>query len=239
MLLSGKTALVVGASEGLGEAVGESLAQAGASVWLAARNEEALKRSTQALKDRGLAANYTLCDVTRPSTIQHSVTAVTSAEGKIDILVNCAGVWIEGPLEDLDELQIRRAFDVNILGTIFTVRAILPHMKQQERGQIVNVISTSGIEPEPNWSIYVATKFALRGFTESLRLQLTGSNIKVIAVYPGGIGTNFYKNAGIELSTTESWMMKRKDVAEAICQLICQPDDVLISHAEIRKMSTS
>jgi short-subunit dehydrogenase len=237
MLLSDKLVVIAGGSQGLGRAIALRLASEGAFVWVFSRNETNLKSVVNEIKSRGGKANFAAVDVSSKPGVESCVRRVLREHPRIDILVNCAGIWLEGPTENSSPEKVCDVFRVNTIGTIYTTQAVLPFMRQNHAGHIINVISTAGVEPSPRWSIYAASKYGVHGFTESLKLELEGSGVKVTGFYPGGMNTGFYSKAGLSYSSDEPWMMAVEDVAEIVCYILTRPDDIVIDHLEVRKVN--
>ena len=235
MILRDKVALITGASEGLGEAIAWRLAKEGAEIWLVARSESKLVSVRDRINSAGMRANYCVCNVASPSDVKECVERIKQAAPSVDILINNAGIWLQGKIEDASSSQIERVFAVNTLGSIFVTQAILPIMINQNSGHIINILSDSAIEPFPEWAFYVASKYGARGFTDSLRKAVERTRLKVTSVYPGGINTNLFKNAGIELSSNEPWMMNKEDIADIVAHIVTRPHDIVIEHVVVRK----
>lgn len=235
MTFANQTVLITGGNSGLGESVALRLAAENARVWIAARDPVSTKKVVEKIKERGGVGNCFLCDITSSSEVKNCVSHIIQQEAKVDVLINNAGVWIQGDIENSDPDDIQRIFEVNAIGTIYMTQAVLPTMKSHNRGHIVNVISTAAVGASQYWPIYTATKHSVRGFTQSLKLDVEGTNIKVTGLYPGGIGTQLYEAAGLDYSTDEPWMMDRDDIADIVRFLLAQPPDVVIDHIEVRK----
>jgi short-subunit dehydrogenase len=154
-------------------------------------------------------------------------------------LINNAGIWAAGPVETYDVKKINQLFATNTLGTIYMTQAVIPYMKKQNRGQILNVMSIAGVECKDAYGIiYTATKHALSGFTDTLKEELSGTGIKVMGFYPGGMATNILKAAGIEMPNSEDLSMKTEDVAKIISFVLSLPKDVVMDHFEVRKFTS-
>src|SRR4030067_1061578 len=130
--------------------------------------------------------------------------------------------------------KVKELFDVITLGTIYVTTSVLPILKKQAEGQILNVVSVAGIETPGAemgpYSPYTAAKYAVTGFTKSLEEELKGTKIKVMGIYPGGMNTPLFKKAGFDYTENENWMMDKKDVAKIILFMLSQPKDVIIDH---------
>ena len=183
-----KVVVITGASRGLGKAIAENFSLKGAKVVISGRNKSDLD-----LVSKEINALPVVADVTKEDELFDLVKKTILQYKKIDIWINNAGIWLpNGPVEDIDIKRAHEIFEVNLFGTIYSTRAILPHMKKQGYGIIINIISTSALQGRPNQTIYSASKHAEKGFTDSLREELKDTNIKIIGIYPGGIKTNLF-----------------------------------------------
>ncbi|HRN70893.1 MAG TPA: SDR family oxidoreductase [Candidatus Woesebacteria bacterium] len=235
MNLSNQVVVITGASDGLGKALALRLMKEQVKLALLARSEDKLKLLQEEIVSQGGQAEYVVCDITQVEQIQNAVSQVKEQFGTIDILVNNAGIWTAGTLEQHSVEKIKQLFTTNTLGTIFTTKEVLPLMKEHKSGQILNVISVAGIEEVASYGlVYVATKHALQGFTDTLKQELQGSAIKVMGFYPGGMATNIFQAAGIS-AVDSNQMMKVEDIAEILTFVLKQPKDVVIDHFEVRK----
>jgi short-subunit dehydrogenase len=151
-------------------------------------------------------------------------------------LVNNAGVWFEGPTDEHPDEKIREVFEVNIMGMVYCTKAVLPVMKKRNEGQILNIMSSAALHPDGGWGVYTASKYAGKGYTESLREELKGTGIKVMAFYPGGMDTNLFYDAGFH-KKSEPWMMKLDDVTEVLKFMLTRPGDVCVESLSLRKFS--
>ncbi len=232
MKLKDQVIVITGGSEGLGKAIAESLIEDGAKVIILALNEGTIVKTVGSL---GENAEGFVCDIRDKSAVHKAFEKIYKKYGNIDILVNNAGIWFEGEIEDHPEDAVNNLFDTNVKGPIHTIQEALPRMKKRKKGQIFNVISTAGVNAEVDWPVYVATKHALRGLTDSLRAYLQGSGIKIIGFFPGGMDTKIFDTAGFPKGETD-WMMKKEDVARIVRFILAQPDDVIMDHIEVKKL---
>ena len=186
---SSKVWYVTGASQGFGLSLVKKLLSAGYRVAATTRNEEALKRAVGlADADKFLPL---VVDLGNTDAIRHSVEETTARFGTIDVLVNNAGYGMAGTLEETTEQEIRKIFDVNVLALLNVTKAVLPIMRQQRSGYIINMGSVAGFVGAPGWSIYSATKAAVAGFSEVLALDVKEFGIKVTVVEPSNFRTSF------------------------------------------------
>lgn len=181
--------LITGANSGFGRLTALEFAQRGDTVYASMRNMahgEALQAEARA---RGVSLQPCHLDVTVPDSIDSTVQTIVEREGRIDVLVNNAGIASFGPVEDYADDEIEELFDTNVLGAVRTVRAVVPSMRKQGRGRIINVSSTSGRWSWPFMGMYAASKHALEAISVALRYELHGFGIRVSIVQPGNFAT--------------------------------------------------
>jgi NAD(P)-dependent dehydrogenase (short-subunit alcohol dehydrogenase family) len=184
--LTGRSAVVTGGSKGLGEAIAAALASAGADVIVASRHgDEAAATADTLAEAYGTRALGVQADVTSPQQVDALVARALAAFGKVDVLVNSAGVNIRGPIDGLDYAQFRAVQQVNVDGTWLCARAVTPHMKAAGYGRIVNLASTIGLVGVPNRTPYASSKGAVVQMTRALALELAPHGIAVNAICPG------------------------------------------------------
>ena len=186
-----KVAVVTGASRGIGAAVARQLVDGGAYVVLAARDQNRLDQLAASLGDRVLP----LCvDVTQPDQVQAMVDSTMQRWGRVDILINNAGVGLSGVVADVDLEALKRIFDVNVFGAVSCIQACVPIMRAQGSGHIVNISSILGKRAVPQTAGYAATKFALQALSDGLRIEEAPHGITVTVVCPGSTDTEFRDN---------------------------------------------
>ncbi len=218
-------ALITGASSGIGEAAAKVFARRGYRVTLAARRRERLEALAEEIRLAGGEALVVPTDVSDHQAVERMVQSTLDAWGQIDVLVNNAGFgrlrWLENlrPVEDI-EAQVR----VNVLGVMWAARAVLPHMTERRSGVILNVSSVAGWVAAPGYSVYAATKFALRGFTEALRREVAVFNVHVLGFYPGPVATEFGQHIGTKRKTAApAWMtLTSERTAEIIYRMVAR-----------------
>jgi NADP-dependent 3-hydroxy acid dehydrogenase YdfG len=184
-----KVAIVTGASSGIGRATALALANEGACLALAARREEALLDLAKELDGRGRETLILPTDVTRREQVENMVEAAVARWGRVDILVSNAGEYIRAPIAELDPADLQRSLNVNFFGGVYCIKAVLPHMLERKSGHILAVTSMDGKIGLPPDAPYVSAKFALTGFLEVLRQEVSGHGISVTNVLPGRVDT--------------------------------------------------
>ncbi len=231
MDLPGKTCLVTGATKGIGRAVAEALAAAGAAVVISARTstdvEHVAKELDYAFLGRvvGIAA-----DVSRPEDCSRLVQETVDAFGHLDVLVNNAGVGILASIEELSVEDWETQIHTNLRGVFCCSKVAVPHLKSAQ-GWIINIGSLAGRNPFAGGSGYNASKFGLVGMTEAMMLDLRHSGIRVSMVMPGSVNTRFggdYPEGG------RAWALGAEDVASAVLHLLSYPDNAHVSRVEMR-----
>ncbi|RPD50432.1 3-ketoacyl-ACP reductase [Hymenobacter sediminis] len=213
--LAGKNALVTGAGKGIGRAVAVALAQEGANVALLARTESQLREVAQEIEALGVKAVVVTADVADRAAAEAAVNQALTELGSIDILINNAGIGTFAKLVDMDPEEWENIIRVNLLGTYYITRAVLPQMIQRESGDIINIASTAGQRGAATTSAYSASKFALLGLTESLMQEVRKQNIRVSALTPSTVATELAINNKLTDGNPEK-VMQPEDLAEFI-----------------------
>ena len=205
----GKFALVTGAGSGIGRALAIELNRLGCNIWLTDINEASLNETALSLTNTAANHNTRVVDSGSPSSIETLASEVKSDIGYLDIIINNAGVGLGATFEEMAMEDFEWLMDINFWGVVYGCKASLPLVKQATRGHIVNISSVFGMVSLPTVSAYNASKFAVRGFTESLRQELEGTSVHVCCVHPGGIDTNIALNSRGTIND-----MSRKEKAE-------------------------
>lgn len=225
--------LVTGASSGIGEATARLFARNGYRVALAARRLERLQALAEELVAGGGEALPVQADLSRLEDIEQLTQTVLEHYGQVDVLFNNAGFGRLNWLENLDPVEdIEAQFRVNLIGVVQTTRAVLPHMIARRGGHIINMASMAGWIATPTYSIYAASKFAVRGFSEALRREVGIWGIRVSVIYPGGVATEFISHTGVQrktgISTPAALRLSPEDVAGAVLRLVRHPRRSLV-----------
>ena len=220
--------LITGASSGIGAATALYFGQRGYRVVLAARRINRLQELVAKIQEAGGEALAFEVDVTSDEQVNALVDAILNRYARIDVLFNNAGFGRLRWLEKLDmQADIEPQLQVNLHGAIRMVKAVMPTMINQRSGHIINMASVAGFIAPPTYSIYAATKYGLRGFTEALRRELRGYNIHVSGIYPGPVRTEFVQHTGSDRKSgfkTPTWiLLTSEDVARAVWKLNRRP----------------
>ncbi|QJD95889.1 SDR family oxidoreductase [Mucilaginibacter robiniae] len=216
-----KVILITGASSGLGLAAARALAAQGHRVYGTARHPEQMQEN---------AFNLILMDVTDDASVQHAVNLIIKAEGRIDVLVNNAGLAFAGPLYTMPVAYAQQQFEVNFFGVVRVSSAVLPSMIQQKSGLVINISSIAGLLGVPYHGLYSASKFAVEGYSESLRMELKNTGVKVVVVNPGDFKTSATINRQHVASTLNHQQLNAESEA-AIARMAA--DEAKGSHPDL------
>lgn len=192
--LQGKIAIVTGGGRGIGRATAIALAREGADVAIIARTGRELRETAGLIESVGRRVLVCPGDVTKGTDVHGLVQGTLDAFGRIDFLVNNAGVAFYKPFTATSEAEWRQTIEVNLYGVFLTTKAVLPSMKRQGMGVIINVSSGAGKYGFPGLTVYCASKFGLNGFTEALAREVAGEGLRVYAVCPGGVDTKMHRD---------------------------------------------
>jgi NADP-dependent 3-hydroxy acid dehydrogenase YdfG len=227
--LNGKVAFVTGASGGIGAAVARSLSAAGVKVGLASRRGD----------DLGLPDSIGVaCDVSRSEQVDGAVAATVERFGRLDIVVANAGVGAYGPFLELEPRFLEEMIDVNLKGTLYTVRAALPHLLESDEADVVTLASEAGRRGLPYEAVYCASKFGQVGFTRALDHELREQGVRCTNVCPGGVATEFALEEGRGRKPEAlAGMMTAEDVAEVVMFVLTRPRSHRILETAFRPMT--
>jgi NADP-dependent 3-hydroxy acid dehydrogenase YdfG len=244
--LAGTTALITGASSGIGEATAIRLAELGATVALVARRADRLDAVAQEIEAAGGKALVIVADVTRQEEAAAAVARTVSELGGLDLLVNNAGVMLLGPILDAPVEEWQRMVEVNILGLLYCAKAAMPHLLESaERGprgvaDIVNISSVAGRVARLGSGVYNATKHAVGAFSESLRQEVTRRHVRVSLVEPGAVATELVDHNRPEVRETirgrfaDIQRLEAVDIADAISYVVTRPRHVAVNEILVR-----
>ncbi len=229
--LAGQVAVVSGAGRGIGAAIARELAGLGAAVVLCGRTQAALDSVGAAISKAGGRAEAIPCDVTSLQSVEEMVRRVESAFGRVDVLVNNAGIGgVGGPLHELAPEGWDEILNTNLRGVYYAIRALAPLMIQARSGHIINISSIAGKNALPNGAAYAASKWGLNGLSYSAAEELRTHNIRVSVICPGSTNTDFSPHAGKDTSR----MLQPDDVAHAVAMLVTQRPQSFVSEIVIR-----
>jgi len=237
--IKGKVIAITGASSGMGKAIAIELAKGGAKVVLGARRIEQLQQIAEDIKSKGGETTFVQIDVKKKADLVQLVNTAVEQYGKLDVIVNNAGVSQLSRIDELDIEGWEEMIDINLKGVLYGMAAAIPVFKQQQFGHIINIISTSGIKIVPMQGIYAGTKNAIRTIGEAFRQESDG-NIRITGISPGFVKTDFANNIKNEEIKTaiqkgmEQIAINPIAIANAVIYAISQPDDVEIGDIVIR-----
>jgi len=239
--MNGRVIAITGASSGIGEAAARLLAKQGAKLALGARRTDRLDAIVADIEAQGGEAIAHKLDVTNRESMEAFVGATTERFGRIDVLVNNAGVMLLAPLSDLRVDEWDRMVDVNLKGVLHGIGAVWERMLSQNSGQIVIVGSIAGRQVMPMNGVYAATKFALRALADSVRLE-GGTAIRSTLISPGAVATELFSNIlhdGIRERSADriATALPAESIARAIVYAISEPDDVDVNEVTVRPMT--
>jgi NADP-dependent 3-hydroxy acid dehydrogenase YdfG len=237
--IEGKVVVITGASSGLGEATARLLSAQGASVMLGARRVDRLQALADELTGSGGKALAVTTDVTDCDQVKRLVDGAVQAYGRIDVMINNAGLMPQAPLERLKIDEWNRMIDVNIKGVLYGIAAALPYMQQQQAGHIINVSSVAGHKVGPGFAVYAATKHAVRALSEGLRQEVKPYNIRTTVISPGAVDTEL-PNSVTEPDIAEK-VRKAHEIAipaesfaRAVAFAMSQPEEVDVNEILFR-----
>jgi short-subunit dehydrogenase len=234
--LKGRTAVVTGAGSGIGQAIAVALSRRGCHLALADINEAGMAKTAEQITGQGVRVSLHRLDVADAKAVVELPGQVATQHEGADILVNNAGVALGGIFEQIAESDFEWLFAINFWGVVRMTRAFLPLLRRSEEGSIVNISSLFGLIAPPGQSGYAASKFAVRGFSMSLRHELQGTGIGVTVVHPGGVATSIAKNARVAVGIPAEELEKRRRITEAL--LTMRPEtagEIIVSGIERRK----
>ncbi len=228
--LAGKVALITGASRGIGFAIARRLGRMGARVSICGRDQAKLDQSAASLRGEGIQTLAVRADVARGDEISSLVHKTQQEVGPIDILVNNAGTGVFGPFHEFGEADWNAVMDTNLKSVFLVSRAVAPEMIRRQTGHIINISSLAGKNTFANGAIYCASKWGLMGLTGSMAEDLRGYGIRVSAICPGSVATEFPGQRG----KSPSKILQPDDVAHAVAALVTQAAGSFISEVHIR-----
>ena len=231
MNIENKTAVVTGGTKGIGYAIAEQLLEAGARVFICARNKPELRLACDRLAASGRVEGE-VCDVRSEDQVRMLLEEAARVFGGVDILVNNAGIGIIGKtVEEMAGDEFRQTLETNLFGVFYACHYAVPLMRERGGGYIINISSLAGQNAHPRMAAYNASKFGLNGFSEALMQEVREDNIKVSYVCPGSVNTYF---GGDTPSKDQAWQLQPEDIAEIVLDLLRMDERALPSKIEIR-----
>ena len=221
-----RIAIVTGGSRGIGRGIAEALLAEGWKVWICSRSQGS---GDSAIQEMGRHVQGRPVDVRDQGQVERFVQEVVEAEGRIDCLVNNAGLGHFGPVDEISGDRFREVIETNLNGCFYFIRAVAPAMKKQGSGWIVNIASLAGKNPFAGGAAYNASKFGLIGLSEAAMLDLRPHGIRVASILPGSVATDFGGGHG-----EASWKLQPADIASMVLHLLSYPDNALPSLVEMR-----
>lgn len=225
------TALVTGATEGIGRATALALGRAGYRVGVCARTASSVERLRDELREAGIAAAGAAADVADPAAVRRAVTLIATELGDIEVLINNAGVLVARPFEELTLEDWDTTMGTNLRGMFLVTQAVLPGMRLRSRGTIVNVASLAARHGFVGGTAYAASKHGVLGFSRSLMLEVRKENIRVVAVCPGSVDTDMLRDQPMVRSQR---ILRPEDVAETILHALRLPERAMVSELDVR-----
>lgn len=224
-----KVIVITGASDGLGKTLTESLSKENNVIALATTEEKLQKVA----EDNN--CNYKVCNVSDYHQVEKCINEIIEEFGKIDILINNAGLWIQEELEENDEKRIHDVIDVNLLGMIYMTKAVIPIMKKNQDGIIININSQAGINHKAERVVYNASKWGVTGFSKSLQDEVAKYGIRVTDILPGMLKTDMFNKMNIKKNMENG--LDTKEVARLVEFIIDTPKDVMIPEVGIKNIN--
>src|ERR1043165_1394894 len=238
--IEGKVVVITGASSGLGEAAARLLSEQGATCVLGARRTERIKSLADELNSRSGKALAISTDVIHRDQVKKLVDSAVQTYGRIDVMINNAGLMQQSPLERLKTDEWDNMIDINIKGVLYGIAAALPHMQRQKAGHIINVSSVAGHKVTPSGTVYCATKHAVRVISEGLRQEVKPYNIRTTIISPGAVESELVDRITetdvreMARSATKDMALPADAFARIVAFVISQPDDVDINEILFR-----
>ena len=227
----GRVALVTGGTRGIGAAIARRLARDGFTTFISGTREQTLTEAYARFAEEGLSIRGFAADARREPDQKRLVESVAAEAGRLDVLVNNAGIGNFAPVDQLSPDDFRAVIETNLLGAYYAVHYAAPIMKKNGGGFIVNIASLASVNPFAGGSAYNASKFGLLGFSEAAMLDLRHDGIRMAAVLPGSVATEFGHSHG---NREHAWMLQAVDVAEAVADLVRFPDRAIPSRIDLR-----
>ena len=224
-----KVIVITGGNSGLGKETVKILSKENLIVILG-KNSKEVSSVSKNFKCVGI-----VCDVTDQMQVKSAFIEIIKKYKKVDCLINCAGIWLQGPIDENNPMEIKNTILVNTFGTILTTSIFVAQMKKQKYGKIINIISQAGLQPRSERSVYNSSKWAITGFTKCLQLELAPFNINIVGVYPGFMHTNLFGKAK-DKRTDFSTALPVSKVAKELKRIVDFDNDIVIKEFGIQSI---
>jgi NADP-dependent 3-hydroxy acid dehydrogenase YdfG len=231
--ITNRTALITGASSGIGKATALAFAKAGINLALVGRNQDKLTAVAQAAEAVGVTAKTYVVDLSQLGRVSAKIAEIAAEHEHLDILINNAGMAYTGSIADSPLADWQKVIDLNLTSVFQSVQGILPHMRQRKSGVIVNVSSIAGKQVFPNWGIYSVSKFGLMALTQAIAGEERGNGIRVTAVCPGSVNTPLWDTDTVQADFDRSAMLTPEMVAEGILYAVLAPPGAVVEELTI------
>jgi len=226
-----RVALVTGGTRGIGAAIARRLARDGFDVFVSASSDASIRKARDRFAEEGVSIRGFAADARLEEDQKRLVESVAAEGGRLDVLVNNAGIGVFAPVDRLAPEDFRAVLETNLFGPYYAVHYAAPLMKKNGGGFVVNIASLAAVNPFAGGAAYNASKFGLLGFSEAAMLDLRHDGIRMSAILPGSVATEFGHSHG---NRDQSWMLQAADVAEAVADLVRYPDRAIPSRVDLR-----
>ncbi len=220
--INGKTAYITGAARGIGKATALEFAREGVHVGLIARTESTLEKVADEARSLGVKASVAVADISDMDQVNQAVAKLSKELGPADILINNAGIGTYGSFLEIDPEDWKRTFEVNVFGTYYVTRAVLPQLIEKDRGDIINISSSSGLKGTAGSTAYSGSKFAIQGMTEALMQEVRKHNIRVMTLNPSLVATDLTFDH-VDEADKEKYMQPEDLAEHMVSQLKLHP----------------
>lgn len=231
--LKNKKAIITGGARGLGKATAIAFAKEGIDVGITGRQEDALVETVAELKELGINAYYAVFDVGVHDDVKNGIKSLLDNLGSVDILVNNAGEAAFGSFIEMDATQWQSIMQTNVMGMYYVTKEVLPHLINQNQGDIINVSSTAGLTGNANTSAYSASKFAVIGMSEALMKEVRKHNIRVCTLTPSTIASDMSIELGIANKDSQDSVLQPEDFAELVVASLKLPRRAMLKSASL------
>ena len=231
--LKSRKAIITGGGRGLGKATAIAFAKEGIDIAITGRNEAVLKETVSELETFGIQAIYAVFDVSNYEEVKRGIKSILDSLGSVDILVNNAGIAAFGTFNEMEVSEWSQIIQTNLMGMYYVTKEILPYLINQNKGDIINVSSTAGLNGNANTSAYSASKFAVIGMSESLMKEVRKNNIRVCTLTPSTIVSDMSIELGIANKDSEDSVLQPEDFAELIVAGLKLPRRAMLKSAAL------